>query len=71
MSKTKLSRAEKTFRSITKSIAEELRGAIVAGKLVPGERLVEDQLAAPLRVGRVPLREATQTHHDADPGSLS
>jgi DNA-binding GntR family transcriptional regulator len=51
-------RSEKEFRSITKLIAEELRGAIVAGKIAPGEQLIEDQLAGSLKVGRVPLRDA-------------
>ena len=54
----KPTRTEKQYRSITKMIAEELRRAIVAGKLRPGERLSEDKLAASLKVSRVPLREA-------------
>jgi DNA-binding GntR family transcriptional regulator len=51
-------RSEKEFRSITKLIAEELRGAIIAGKIAPGEQLIEDQLAGSLKVGHVPLRDA-------------
>jgi DNA-binding GntR family transcriptional regulator len=51
-------RSEKEFRSITRLIAEELRSAIVAGKIAPGERLIEEQLAGSLKVGRVPLRDA-------------
>ena len=51
-------RVEKRFRSLTKLIAEELKGAIATGKLKPGERLFEEQLAASLKVSRVPLREA-------------
>ena len=58
MAKKTTSRSEKEFRSIIKLIAEELRGAIVAGKIAPGERLSEEQLAGSLKVGRVPLREA-------------
>ncbi|MEX0803449.1 MAG: GntR family transcriptional regulator [Candidatus Binatia bacterium] len=58
MAKKITSRSEKQFRSITKLIAEELRGAIVAGKIAPGERLTEDQLTGSLKVGRVPLRDA-------------
>jgi len=54
----KTSRAEKKFRSITRLIAEELREAIVASKLAPGERFSEEKLAASLKVSRVPLREA-------------
>ena len=33
------SRAEKRFRSLTKVAFEEIREAILAGKLAPGERL--------------------------------
>ncbi len=51
-------RAEKRFRSLTRLIAEELKQAILAGKLAPGERLSEEQLTASLKVSRVPLREA-------------
>lgn len=51
-------RVEKRFRSLTKLIAEELKEAIVTGKLKPGERLSEEQLAPSLKVSRVPLREA-------------
>lgn len=52
------SRAEKRFKSLTKEILEELREAIVAGKLTPGERLFEAKLAASLKVGPVAVREA-------------
>jgi len=52
------SRAEKRFRSLTRLIAEELKEAILAGKLAPGERLSEEKLTASLKVSRVPLREA-------------
>jgi len=54
----KTSRAEKKFRSLTKLIAEELRGAILSGRMPAGERLSEEKLAASLKVSRVPLREA-------------
>lgn len=56
--KSGVSRAEKRFKSITKLLFEELKEAIVAGKLAPGERLFEAKLAASLKVGPVPLREA-------------
>lgn len=52
------SRVEKRFRSLTRLIAEELKDAILAGKLAPGERLSEERLASSLKVSRVPLREA-------------
>lgn len=51
-------RAEKRFRSLTQLLAEKLREAILAGKFAPGEKLAEDGLAASLKVGPVPLREA-------------
>ena len=52
------SRVEKRFRSLTRLLAEELKTAIITGKLAPGERLSEEKLASSLKVGRVPLREA-------------
>jgi len=54
-------RAEKRFHSLTRLIAEELKQAILAGKLAAGEKLVEDQLTASLKVSRVPLREALRS----------
>lgn len=54
-------RAEKRFHSLTRLIAEELKQAILAGKLAAGEKLVEEQLIASLKVSRVPLREALRS----------
>jgi DNA-binding GntR family transcriptional regulator len=51
-------RAEKRFKSLINLLTEKLKEAIVAGKLVPGEKLSEESLASSLRVGRVALREA-------------
>ena len=39
-------------------VTDTLRGAILANRYRPGERLVEDQLAAELGVSRNPVREA-------------
>ncbi len=39
-------------------VAAEIRTAILAGDLAPGERLKQEQLAADLRVSRIPVREA-------------
>jgi DNA-binding GntR family transcriptional regulator len=39
-------------------LAAYLRGEIVAGRLKPGDRLVEQKIAASCGVSRVPLREA-------------
>lgn len=44
--------------SLSRLAAEELRRAILGGRLKPGERLVEDRLSADLGVSRVPIREA-------------
>jgi DNA-binding GntR family transcriptional regulator len=52
------SRTERRFKSLTKLLTEELKTAIITGKLAPGERLSEEKLASSLNVGRVPLREA-------------
>jgi len=51
-------RAEKRFKSLAKLLSEKLKEAIVAGKITPGERLEENDLAASLKVGPVALREA-------------
>jgi DNA-binding GntR family transcriptional regulator len=51
-------RAEKRFKSLTRLLFEKLKEAIVSGKLAPGERLDEANLAASLKVGPVALREA-------------
>jgi DNA-binding GntR family transcriptional regulator len=40
------------------SVAHELREEILAGRLSPGERLVEDAIAKRYGVSRVPVREA-------------
>ncbi|HEY7165961.1 MAG TPA: GntR family transcriptional regulator [Candidatus Binatia bacterium] len=51
-------RAEKRFKSLISLLTEKLKEAIITGKLPPGEKLSEEELAASLRVGRVALREA-------------
>lgn len=56
--KRRSSRVEKRFKSLTRLLAEELKEAIVGGKIAPGERLSEESLAATLKVGRVPMRAA-------------
>ena len=38
-------------------VHEALRNAIIQGKLLPGERLVETQLAEQLGVSRTPVRD--------------
>lgn len=51
------SRAEKKFKSLTKLLFEQLKDAIVSGKLQPGERLLEAKLAASLKVEAFAVRE--------------
>lgn len=48
-------RAHSSLRDL---IAVEVRSAILAGSLRPGERLVEDRLAQDFGVSRIPVREA-------------
>lgn len=40
------------------AIADAIRSSIVAGRLVPGDRLTEDSVAEEFGVSRVPVREA-------------
>ncbi len=46
------------FRSRPQAVAESMREAILAGTFKPGERLVEQKLAARFGVGQPTLREA-------------
>jgi DNA-binding GntR family transcriptional regulator len=45
-------------RTLTEAIAGELREAIMAGTLRPGEKLWQDKLAERFEVSRIPIREA-------------
>lgn len=45
-------------KSLADRVTEQLRAAIVAGQLLPGERLAEATLASRLGVSRSPVREA-------------
>jgi len=45
-------------QSLAEAAAQTVRDAIVTGKLKPGERLVEQRLAAQLSIGQPTLREA-------------
>ena len=44
--------------SVSQAVTRALREAILQGRLRPGERLVQDELAAELGVSRQPVREA-------------
>ncbi|MFN3325174.1 MAG: GntR family transcriptional regulator [Bryobacteraceae bacterium] len=46
------------FQSVPETVVENIRQAILNGRLRPGERLVEQKLAASLRIGQPTLREA-------------
>ncbi|MPZ76902.1 MAG: FCD domain-containing protein [Deltaproteobacteria bacterium] len=61
MSSQGATRAEKRFRSSAKAVIDELREAILKGKLAPGEKLLEARLIASLRIGGVVLREALRS----------
>ena len=47
-----------TYQPLREAICESLRNAIKKGKLKPGERLMEVQLAEELGISRTPVREA-------------
>ncbi|KAB8195686.1 FCD domain-containing protein [Nonomuraea phyllanthi] len=47
-----------THRTLRDEVTNELRRRILSGELPPGERLVEDRLAASLGVSRNPVRES-------------
>ena len=44
--------------SLSERAYEVIRSSIISGRLVPGERLVEEDLAGDLGVSRAPIREA-------------
>ena len=46
------------FPSLPEAVAEKLREAVLAGQLKPGERLLEQKLAAGFGIGQPTLREA-------------
>lgn len=45
-------------RVLTDDVVDSIRGAILAGKIKPGARLIEEDLAASLKVSRGPVRQA-------------
>jgi DNA-binding GntR family transcriptional regulator len=45
-------------RLLARAVLDELRAAIIAGDYQPGQRLVEEEIAAHLDVSRNPIREA-------------
>ncbi|MCF8466644.1 MAG: GntR family transcriptional regulator [Sneathiella sp.] len=45
-------------RTIRRQVVQQLKALIIAGKMTPGQRLTEQELAKSLGVSRSPLREA-------------
>lgn len=58
MSETKFNINTNEYLPLRDVVFNTLRDAILTGKLVPGERLMENQLADKLGVSRTPVREA-------------
>jgi DNA-binding GntR family transcriptional regulator len=50
-----------SHRPLREVVAEEIRAMIMGGQIAPGERLIEDKLAAELGVSRNPVREAIRS----------
>lgn len=48
-------------QSVATAVFEAIRQAIVAGRLEPGQRYFEHELAAELKVSRTPVREAVRS----------
>lgn len=44
--------------SVADRVAEQLRMLIISGKLLPGEKIVEEELCKEMEISRTPLREA-------------
>lgn len=49
-----------TQRTLGNEVAERIRAAIRDGVLLPGSRLIEEEIARDLAVSRIPVREAIQ-----------
>ena len=58
MTETKFNINTNEYLPLRDVVFNTLRDAILTGKLVPGERLMENQLAEKLGVSRTPVREA-------------
>lgn len=52
---------ERDMRTVQEVIADDLRKSIVGGEFCPGDRLVQDEIAARYGVSRIPVREAFRT----------
>ena len=52
---------EKPIPTIQRVVVDSLRESILDGSLKPGDRLVQDEIAAHFGVSRIPIREAFRT----------
>jgi DNA-binding GntR family transcriptional regulator len=52
---------EKTIPTIQRVVVDSIRESILDGSLKPGDRLVQDEIAAQFGVSRIPIREAFRT----------
>ncbi len=58
--------SQREYKPLGEVVFENLRDAILTGKLAPGERLMEIQLAETLGVSRTPVREAMKRLEQED-----
>lgn len=56
----------KRSQSLHEQAHQAIRSAILAGELLPGQRLVETELAEKLQVSRTPIREAVRQLQNED-----
>ena len=47
-----------TYKTLAESVADAIRGKIMENRLIPGERIVEQELADEFQTSRGPIREA-------------
>jgi DNA-binding GntR family transcriptional regulator len=48
----------KKRKPVVPEVAEQIRAAILRGDLIPGSKIAQDELAAHLKVSRLPIRQA-------------
>ena len=48
----------KNRESLTNDVVAEIRGAIISGKIKPGEKIIEAKLSREMNISRYPIREA-------------
>jgi DNA-binding GntR family transcriptional regulator len=60
MRNVEIARPVRTFRPLSEEAYEVLRSAILGGKLLPGSRIVEADVARQMTISRSPVREAVR-----------